>query len=140
MWHSTEMMAKAIAESLAEEGIRVKLLNVDDAHRSEVLYEVLEAGALIAGSPTLNNHMMPQMADVMTYMKGLKPANLTGAVFGSFGWSGESLKDLEATLAAMKVEIVADTVSVRHVPDGDVLNKCRELGKTVAAQLNKRLS
>jgi flavorubredoxin len=84
--------------------------------------------------------MMPQMADVMTYMKGLKPANLTGAVFGSFGWSGESLKDLEATLAAMKVEIVADTVSVRHVPDGDVLNKCRELGKTVAAQLNKRLS
>ncbi|HOE79317.1 MAG TPA: FprA family A-type flavoprotein [Smithellaceae bacterium] len=140
MWHSTEMMARAIAESLAEEGIRVKLLNVDDAHRSEVLYEVLEAGALIAGSPTLNNHMMPQMADVMTYMKGLKPANLTGAVFGSFGWSGESLKDLEATLAAMKVEIVADTVSVRHVPDGDVLNKCRELGKTVAAQLNKRLS
>ena len=140
MWHSTEMMAKAIAESLAVEGIRVKLLNVDDAHRSEVLYEVLEAGALIAGSPTLNNHMMPQMADVMTYMKGLKPANLTGAVFGSFGWSGESLKDLEATLAAMKVEIVADTVSVRHVPDGDVLNKCRELGKTVAAQLNKRLS
>ena len=140
MWHSTEMMAKAIAESLAEEGIRVKLLNVDDAHRSEVLYEILEAGALIVGSPTLNNHMMPQMADVMTYMKGLKPANLTGAVFGSFGWSGESLKDLEATLAAMKVEIVADTVSVRHVPDGDVLNKCRELGKTVAAQLNKRLS
>lgn len=140
MWRSTEMMAETIAESLAEEGIRVKLLNVDDAHRSEVLYEILEAGALIVGSPTLNNHMMPQMADVMTYMKGLKPANLIGAVFGSFGWSGESLKDLEATLAAMKVEIVADTISARHVPDDDVLGKCREMGKTVSAQLKRRLS
>ena len=140
MWHSTQMMAEAIAESLAEEGIRVKLLNVDDAHRSEVLYEILEAGALLVGSPTLNNHMMPQMADVMTYMKGLKPANLIGGVFGSFGWSGESLKDLEATLAAMKVEIVADTISARHVPDDDVLGKCREMGKTVSTELKKRLS
>ena len=134
------MMAKAIAESLAQEGIRVRLLNVDDAHRSEVLYEILEAGALIAGSPTLNNHMMPQMADVMTYMKGLKPANLVGAVFGSFGWSGESLKDLEAMLQAMKVDIVADTVSVRHVAGADVLQKCLELGKTVAVELKKSLS
>lgn len=140
MWHSTEMMAKTIAESLVQEGIRVRLLNVDDAHRSEVLYEILEAGALIAGSPTLNNHMMPQMADVMTYMKGLKPANLVGAVFGSFGWSGESVKDLDEILKAMKVEIVADTVSVRQVPNLDILQKCRELGKTVAAELKKRLS
>ena len=140
MWHSTEMMAKAIAESLAREGVRVKLLSMNEIHRSEVVYEVLEAGALIVGSPTLNNNILPQMADVMTYMKGLKPAHLIGAVFGSFGWSGESVKDLEAILKEMKVEIVADTVSVKHVPDKDVLEKCAEMGRTVAAELKKRIA
>jgi len=140
MWHSTEMMAKAIAESLAREGVRVKLLSMNEIHRSEVIYEVLEAGALIVGSPTLNNNILPQMADVMTYMKGLKPAHLIGAVFGSFGWSGESVKDLEAILKEMKVEIVADTVSVKHVPDKDVLEKCAEMGRTVAAELKKRIA
>ena len=140
MWHSTEMMAKAIAESLAREGVRVKLLSMNEIHRSEVVYEVLEAGALIVGSPTLNNNILPQMADVMTYMKGLKPAHLIGAVFGSFGWSGESVKDLEAVLKEMKVEIVADTVSVKHVPDKDVLEKCAEMGRTVAAELKKRIA
>ena len=140
MWHSTEIMARAIAESMAREGVCVKLLSMNDVHRSEVVYEVLEAGALLVGSPTLNNNILPQMADVMTYLKGLKPANLIGAAFGSFGWSGESVKDLEAILKEMKVEIVADPVSTKHVPGVDVLEKCIELGKTVAAELKKRIT
>lgn len=140
MWHSTEMMARAIAESLSREGVRVRLLSMNDVHRSEVVYEMLEAGALIIGSPTLNNNILPQMADVMTYLKGLKPAHLIGAAFGSFGWSGESVKDLEAILKEMKVDIVADAVSVKHVPGKDVLEKCSELGKTIAAELKKRIS
>ncbi|MCK7506791.1 MAG: hypothetical protein MZV70_23815 [Desulfobacterales bacterium] len=102
---------------MAQAGVRVKLLSMNEAHRSEVVYEILEAGALIVGSPTLNNNMLPQMADVMTYLKGLKPANLIGAAFGSFGWSGESVKDLEAILKEMKVDIVADPISVKHVPE-----------------------
>ncbi len=140
MWHSTEMMAKAIAEALAASGLRVRLLSMNDVHRSEVVYEVLEAGALIVGSPTLNNNILPQMADVMTYLKGLKPANLIGAAFGSFGWSGESVKDLEAMLKEMKVEIVADPVSAKHVPGEDILERCAHMGRAIAAELKKRIS
>jgi flavorubredoxin len=74
----------------------------------------------------------------MTYLKGLKPANLIGAAFGSYGWSGESVKHLEATLKEMKVEIAAESISVKHVPDSDVLEKCHEMGKTIAAELLKK--
>jgi flavorubredoxin len=139
MWHSTEKMARAISESLAQAGVKVKLLSMNETHRSEVVYEVLEAGALIVGSPTLNNNILPQMADVMTYLKGLKPANLIGAAFGSYGWSGESVKNLEAMLKEMKVEIAAETVSVKNVPVSSVLEKCHELGKTIAAELKKKV-
>jgi flavorubredoxin len=137
MWHSTEKMARAIGEGLAQGGVKVKLLSMDETHRSEAVYEVLDAGALIVGSPTLNNNILPQMADVMTYLKGLKPANLIGAAFGSYGWSGESVRDLEAILKDMKVEIVAEAVSTKHVPDAEVLEKCRDLGKAVATRLLK---
>ncbi|MEQ8161845.1 MAG: FprA family A-type flavoprotein [Smithellaceae bacterium] len=135
MWHSTEKMARAISESLAEEGVKVKMMPVNEVHRSNVVYEVLEAGALIVGSSTLNNNILPAMADVMTYLKGLKPANLIGASFGSYGWSGESVRHLEEMLKEMKVEIVAEGVSSKQVPDEAVLDKCRELGKTIAARL-----
>jgi len=140
MWHSTEKMARAISEALAQAGIKVKLLSMNETHRSEVVFEALDAGALIIGSPTLNNNILPQMADVMTYLKGLKPANKIGAAFGSYGWSGESVKHLEAMLKEMKVEIVAESIAVKNVPDNDVLEKCHEMGKTIAAQLLKKKS
>jgi len=140
MWHSTEKMAGAIAEALAGEGIKVKMMSMNETHRSEVIYELLDAGALIAGSPTLNNNILPQMADVMTYLKGLKPANLIGAAFGSYGWSGESVRHLEEMLKEMKVGIAAEAVSTKHVPDDAMLSKCQELGKVIAAQLLKKVS
>ena len=140
MWHSTEKMAAAVSEALAQAGIRVKVMPMNEVHRSEVVYEVLDAGALVVGSPTLNNNILPQMADVMTYLKGLKPANLIGAAFGSYGWSGESVRDLEGMLCEMKVEIVAPGISVKHVPDENALEKCRELGNTIAMELQKRIT
>jgi len=140
MWHSTEKMARAISEAIAGAGIKVKLLSLNETHRSEVIYEVLNAGALIVGSPTLNNNILPQMADVMTYLKGLKPANLIGAAFGSYGWSGESVKDLEGLLKAMRVEIAAEAVSVKNVPDSGVLEKCAELGRIIAAELKRKIT
>ena len=138
MWHSTEKMARAISEALAQAGVKVKLLSMNETHRSEVVYEVLDAGALIVGSPTLNNNILPQMADVMTYLKGLKPANKIGAAFGSYGWSGESVKHLEAMLKEMKVDIAAESIAVKNAPDRDVLKKCHELGKTIAVGLLKK--
>ena len=140
MWHSTEKMARAISEALAQAGVTVKLMSMNEMHRSEVVYEVLDAGALIVGSPTLNNNILPQMADVMTYLKGLKPVNKIGAAFGSYGWSGESAKHLEAMLKDMKVAVVAESVAVKNVPDSDVLEKCHKLGKSVAEELLKRIN
>lgn len=35
----------------------------------------------------------------MTYLRGLKPRNLVGAAFGSYGWSGEAVRQIEEFLA-----------------------------------------
>jgi len=75
----------------------------------------------------------------MTYLKGLKPVNKIGAAFGSFGWSGESVKHLEAMLKEMKVELVAESVAVKNAPGQDVLEKCHDLGKKIAEELIKRV-
>jgi len=139
MWHSTEKMARALSEGLAAGGLRVKLMSMDEVHRSDVVYELLGAGALAVGSPTLNNHLLPNMADILTYLKGLKPGNLIGAAFGSYGWSGEAVKEIEDILAEMKVEKVGEGIRVKNVPDAGVLARCYELGKTMAEKVGSRL-
>jgi flavorubredoxin len=135
MWHSTEHMARSIEEGLIAGGARVKVMSMGAFHRSDVAYEVLDAGALIVGSPTLNNNMLPSMADVLTYLKGLRPINLIGAAFGSYGWSAESVKQIQGILAEMKVDLVGEPIKAKYVPDKDTLLKCFELGKAVAERL-----
>jgi flavorubredoxin len=132
MWESTEKMAKAICRTLMQEGVSVKMMNMHVDHRSDVATEVLDAKAILFGSPTLNNGILPRMADIISYLKGLKPRGRIGAAFGSFGWSGESVGILTHALEEMKVELIGEGVKIKNVPTHESLKACVELGLLIA--------
>ena len=135
MWHSTEMMARAVADGLVEQGASVKVMNLQVTHRADVITELLDAKAVLLGSPTLNNGILPRMADVLCYMKGLRPADKIGAAFGSYGWGGESVKLLNAAMEEMKFDVVDPGLKVNYVPKDEDLERCRALGAKVGGLL-----
>jgi len=137
MWGSTGRMARALGEGLSAGGVSVKLMSLSSRHRSDAITELPTAGALVVGSPTMNNQMFPTVADFLTYAKGLKPRHLVGAAFGSFGWSGEGAKHVAAELEAMKVELVGEPLVCNYVPTGEDLVRCRERGEAIAARLSE---
>jgi flavorubredoxin len=137
MWQSTELMAKNIEDGLASKGVDVKLMNLSHSHRSDVATELLNAGALLIGSPTINNQIFPTVADVISYIKGLKFKNLIGAAFGSYGWSGESVKLIKEHLKEMKVQLIEDEINIKYVPTEEDLVRCQEFGKMIGDKLNK---
>ena len=139
MWHSTEMMAQAIMEGLVEEGVSARSFDLAVSHRSDIITEVLDAGALIIGSSTLNNGMLPQMADLLHYMRGLRPANKIGAAFGSYGWSGEAVKLINTIMEEMKFRVLDPGIRVQYVPTQDDLKKCVDLGRKVARTLKEQV-
>jgi flavorubredoxin len=135
MWHSTEIMANAIVDGLCREGVYAKPMHLRNFHRSDVITDVLDAGALIVGSPTLNNGIFPTVGDFMTYMKGLKPKNKVAAAFGSYGWSGEAVKLITESLESMKFQIIEPGVRVQYVPDESGLDACLDLAARIASAL-----
>jgi flavorubredoxin len=135
MWHSTEIMAEAISEALGEEGVHAEPMHLRSRHRSDIMTEVLDAGAILVGSPTLNNNIFPTVSDFLTYLKGLKPQNKVAAAFGSYGWSGESVKMITKELEEMKFKVVDPGVRIQFVPDKEGLEACRELARKVAKEL-----
>ncbi|MBM3331342.1 FprA family A-type flavoprotein [candidate division WOR-3 bacterium] len=139
MWQSTAMMARSMADGLREGGTDVAVIPMSCMSRSDVMTELLCAGAFLVGSPTLNNGMFPTVADVLTYAKGLKPRNLIGAAFGSHGWSGEACAQIETALREMGVEIALPAMRLKFVPDAAALDQCREFGRAVAAKLQERV-
>ena len=139
MWGSTDKMARSIVDGLIAGGLKAEAMCLKANHRSDIVTEVLDAGALIVGSPTINSNMFPSVADVLYYLKGLRPQNLIGTVFGSYGWSGEAVRQIRDILTEMKVEIVADELRIRYVPDNEALENCFNFGRQIADELNKRM-
>ncbi len=137
MWGSTTKMARAIGEGIYANGGTPRLIPMSTSDRSVVATEVLKSGALIVGSPTMNREIFPSLADVMVYLKGLKPTNLIGASFGSYGWSGEGHKNLDTMLKEMKVNVISEPLSIKWVPCNETLKKCFDFGAEIAKRLCK---
>jgi len=135
MWKSTATMAREVAKGIESRDVHVRLMNTRKCHRSDIMTEVLDAKALVVGSPTLNNGIFPVVADVMTYIKGLKPQNRMAAAFGSYGWSGESVKILNREFEAMKMDVVHEGLKVQYVPDEADLDKCFHMGQAIADKI-----
>ncbi len=138
MWKSTEKMAKAIYSGLVEHGVETVMMNAHVCHRSDIITEILDARAVVFGSPTLNNNILPRMADILTYLKGLRPKNKIAAAFGSFGWSGESVKHLNGYIDAMGLELIDDGVKIKNVPDHEAMKLCVELGRKIGARVMEK--
>lgn len=138
MWESTETMAYAICSGLEENNVPTRIMSVKQNHHSAVMTELADCGAVIAGSPTHNNTVLPLMAAQLTYMKGLRPLNRIGGAFGSYGWSGEGPKFLHEQLTSMNMEMPAEPVKCNWRPDHEALKACHQMGVTIAEALKKK--
>lgn len=134
MWQSTGKMAHAIVEGATESDVDVKLHNVRASNLTAIATEALDAAVIAAGSPTLNKTLMPEMAAVLTYLKGLSPRGRAGLAFGSYGWSRGGAQGVEEYLQAMKVDILREPLQAQFLPTDDILEECREAGRMLAAK------
>lgn len=140
MWGSTEKMAVSISDGLREGGTVVKQMSMHSCHRSDVVTELLDASALVIGSPVLNSQIFPSMADVLCYLKGLRKKGLVGAAFGSYGWNPSPIEELTKALESMNVEVVSPAIKSPFVPDEKILQSCFELGLKVSQAVKAKLN
>jgi flavorubredoxin len=137
MWQATRRMAEAINEGALSKGLACKLFHMPVSDRNDVITEILKTKAVIIGSPTVNNGVLPSIAPILEDLKGHKFKNKIGAAFGSYGWSGESGKQMAEHLEKSGIPVIAESVMAKWQPDGAALETCRELGCKVADAVNK---
>jgi anaerobic nitric oxide reductase flavorubredoxin len=135
MWEGTRQMAEAIGQGIAAEGILYKIYHAGISDRNDMVTEILKAKAVVVGSPTFNQGVLPSIRPILEDLRGLKFLNKIGAAFGSYGWSGESLAIIQDHLNLCKIPIIAEGVRAKWQPKEDDLAKCKELGQKVAVAI-----
>ncbi len=132
----TKMLAESIAKGVSQcEGVEADLCDIEKMPAADISRKLTEATGIIIGSPTINQNILPQIYTLFALMSPLRDKGKVGGCFGSFGWSGEAQKIIEANLSALKLDVLSENVFVKFTPSEDDLKKCVEYGKNIAKRL-----
>ena len=137
MWGSTEKIAYSLREGINETGFNVSLRNLKTSHFSDIISEIMTSKLILFGSPTLNNGLLPTMGGFLLYMKGLRPRNKIGFVFGSYGWGGQAVGEIEKIIKDLSWELPVKSVNINYIPDENDLKEIKNIGNKLGNYLKK---
>lgn len=130
MWGSTDILAREIADGAASTGVDVEVFDLAVTAYSHIMMHMLDARALLVGSPTLHHGMLHRAAGFLQYVAGLKPADKIAGAFGSYGWSSGATKQVTAKLEEIGFGMPEKDFTVKFRPNDDDLAVAREWGRT----------
>jgi len=136
MWGSTEALEKTVAAAIAAEGVEVVPYNLLVADISHVMMDLVDASAIVIGTPTVLNGPHPVALTATIIAQVLKPRAKLVAVFGSYGWGKGGVKTIADSLKAAGFEII-ETLEVRGPPKQTDQEKATALGKHIAQKIKE---
>jgi len=134
MWEGTRTLADAIAEGIVEKdpSIVVKVYNISKTDKNDIVTDIFRSKMVVMGSPTVGNDMLGSVAGFLHFLKELKMKHKKAATFGCYGWTGEAPAKMADFLAKAGYEMVHEPLRNNWNPDSEVLEKAREMGRTLA--------
>lgn len=139
MWDGTRRMAEAIAQGIKSEdkNTTIKIYNIARSDKNDVVTEIFKSKALLLGSPTINRGILSAVAGMLEEIRGLGFKHKKAAAFGTFGWSGESVKMISEKLKECGFELIHDGIREQWNPNSESINNCMKFGQEIALQLKE---
>ncbi len=135
MWGSTEKLMYALRQGLEDKGIPTVIRSLQANHISDIMPDVLRSRLILLGTPTLNNGMLPNMGEFLTYVKGLRPKQRIGFAFGSHGWGGQGARQTHEAIEEMGWDAPLPVLATQYLPDAQELEKARATAHQLADML-----
>lgn len=131
---NTEAMAEAIGNGIKEAGQEAEVVEVENASMDELK----EASILALGCPSMGDEVLeetefePFLEELEEFVTGKKLA-----LFGSYGWGdGEWMRDWVDRMQKSGAEVINNEGLIcQEMPDDDVVDECRNLGKQLAESI-----
>lgn len=136
MYGNTAKMADVIARQLAVRGVKnIRVYDASKTHASYIISDIFKYKAFIVGSAAYNNELFPSVENLITKIEhyGIKD-HLLG-IFGSFGWNGGGVKNLQKFAENIKWELAYQPVEEKGTLKTDKYQQCIDLANAVADKL-----
>ena len=135
----TEEIAKEIKRGIEASNFDVDILmyNLVTADMNEVLNEINQCSGLLLGSPTLLSDTLPQIWTILSSLNPVIHKGLPASCFGSYGWSGEALKNINERYKQLKFNVVCEPLGIVFRPSEENLKSAYDFGLEFANKVLK---
>lgn len=131
----TATLAEKIAEGIKSAGdYEVKLFDMVEADRDEVIAEMLLADGWLLGTPTMVGDALEPIWDLLLGVHPIQVAGKPASAFGSFGWSGEGVPNILARLVQLRTKVYEEGYKARFNPSDTQLAGAFDFGKRFAEE------
>jgi len=131
----TGRLAESIEQGLLASGdFQVQKFDLVECPLKDVLAELETADGLLIGSPTVNKDALPPIWDLLTRLSPIIHSYLIAGAFGSYGWSGEAVPNIEARFKMLRMSYLPG-FRVRFKPSPLQLEQAQQFGVRFAQAL-----
>ncbi|WP_271629758.1 FprA family A-type flavoprotein [Caldicellulosiruptor sp. DIB 104C] len=134
----TEMLAKKISEAITQSGIDVLLYNAIEHKIEDILEKIYRAEGVLFGSPTINSDALLPIYEILIRLNPIVHGGKIAAAFGSYGWSGEAVSNIETRLKQLRFKVVEPGLKVNFKPNEEELKKAYEFGILFAEKVKEK--
>jgi len=134
---NTATIGQAIAKGIAQTGVSVASVNCEFADPAEITSLIEQCDGFIIGSPTLGGHAPTQIQTALGIILSTAPRTHLAGVFGSYGWSGEAVDQIEEKLKDSGYRLGFETLRIKFKPTDETLQQCEAAGTEFAQSLRK---
>eukprot|EP01024_Parvocaulis_polyphysoides_P004206 TRINITY_DN11065_c0_g1_i6.p1 TRINITY_DN11065_c0_g1~~TRINITY_DN11065_c0_g1_i6.p1 ORF type:complete len:321 (-),score=50.35 TRINITY_DN11065_c0_g1_i6:340-1302(-) len=135
---NTAALAQAISRGITKAGVAVETVNLETATLEDTLKIMEKVDGFVVGSPTLGGHMPTQVSAALGgIIRENELKQLPCGVFGSFGWSGEAVDEMEQKLRDAGYQFAFPAIRCKFKPTAGVLQTCEESGVDLAQKIQK---
>jgi rubredoxin len=134
MHGSTQIMVERFIEACAVRGIAAEQFNLADADVGKLAMALVDAAAIVLGSPMVLGGPHPQVAYAAILANALRPKAKYLSVIGSYGWGGKLVESLQALIPNLKVEIIPPVLA-KGLPREKDFKAIDELAEAISQRL-----
>jgi len=132
----TKEMAALIREGILQSGhFNVEIADIEHILLGDLDEKITRSNAIIIGSPTINQNTLLPIYRMFAVINPIRDRGKLATAFGSYGWSGEAVKIIEANLRALKLNVVQDSLATKFNPSKEKASEYIEFGKKFGEQL-----
>lgn len=137
----TKEIANKISEGIKSvDDFTINSFDVTYSKEEEIIQKLNSSVGFLFGSPTITSDALRPIYDIINSLNPIIHGGRFAGAFGSYGWSGEAVPNMEERLRQLRMKIPVPGLKINFKPSDEDNNRAYHFGKSFAEKIKENLN